>query len=66
VIAVTLIMLLLLEIPLISFVVAPAWTPVAIDRFKGWFARNGAQVAVIGATLIGVALILRGTITLLN
>jgi hypothetical protein len=56
----------LLEIPLISFVVAPAWTPVAIDRFKGWFARNGAQVAVIGATLIGVALILRGTITLLN
>ena len=66
VVAVTLIMLILLEIPLISFAVAPVWTPAAIDRFKGWFARNGARVAVIGATVIGVALILRGTITLIN
>ena len=66
VIAVTLIMLILLEIPLICYAVAPVWTPAAIDRFKGWFARNGAQVVVIGASVIGVALILRGTITLLN
>ena len=65
-VAITLIMLILLEIPLISYAVAPVWTPVAIDRFKGWFADNAARVAVIGATVIGVALILRGTITLLN
>ena len=65
-VAITLIMLILLEIPLISYTVAPVWTPIAIDRFKGWFADNAARVAVIGATVIGVALILRGTITLLN
>ena len=64
VIAVTLIMLILLEIPLISYVVAPVWTPTAIDRFKAWFARNGARVAVSGATIIGAALIVRGTLSL--
>lgn len=66
VVAVTLIMLIMLEIPLISYAVAPVWTPAAIDRFKGWFSRNGAGVAVSGATVIGIALIVRGTITLLS
>jgi hypothetical protein len=59
-------MLILLEIPLISYAVAPVWTPAAIDRFKSWFARNGTRVAVIGATAIGITFILRGAITLLS
>ena len=43
VIAVNIVMLALLEVPLIAFAVAPASTPVAIDRFRGWMARHGAE-----------------------
>lgn len=63
-IAVQAVMLVLLEVPLISFAVAPEWTPLAIGRFKGWLARNGAKALVIGLTAAGGLLILRGIITL--
>ena len=66
VVAVTVIMLVLLELPLLSFTFAPEWTPAALERFKAWLGRNGARAAVIGATVIGVALIIRGTISLLG
>jgi hypothetical protein len=66
VIAVAVVMLALLEIPLISYAVAPAWTPAAIDRLKGWFRQHGARAAVVAATLIGIALIIRGTLTLVG
>ena len=58
------IMLILLEAPLISFAVAPVWTPAAIERFKGWLARHGAEALMIALTVIGVAFILRGIITI--
>jgi hypothetical protein len=61
-ISVNLIMLVLLEIPLIGYAVAPQWTTSAIERAKDWFALNGARVATIGLTVIGVALIIRGVI----
>jgi hypothetical protein len=63
-VAVAVVMLALLEIPLISYAVAPAWTPAAIDRLKGWFRRHGARAAVVASTLIGIALIIRGTVAL--
>jgi Sap, sulfolipid-1-addressing protein len=66
VVAVTVVMLVLLEVPLISFTIAPEWTPAALERFKAWLGRNGARAAVIGATVIGVALIIRGTISLIG
>jgi Sap, sulfolipid-1-addressing protein len=66
VVAVAVVMLLLLELPLLAYVVAPAWTPAAVERFKGWLARNGAHAAVVGATVIGAALVIRGIIGLLN
>ncbi len=66
VVAVTVIMLMLLELPLIGYALAPEWTPVAVERFKAWLGRNGGRAAVIGATAIGVALIARGTIELLG
>jgi len=66
VVAVTVIMLTLLELPLISYTVAPEWTPTAVDGFKRWLTQHGGRVAVIAATVIGVALVLRGTITLLG
>ena len=66
VIAVNVVMLALLEIPLLTFAIAPDWTPVAIERFKGWLARHGSKVLVIGLTFIGCALYLRGILALLR
>ena len=66
VVAVAVVMLLLLEVPLLAYTFAPVWTPAAIERFKGWLARNGAHAAVIAATVIGVALVIKGVLGLLN
>jgi hypothetical protein len=65
VIAVNLIMLMLLELPLIGYTLAPEWTLAAVERLKGWISRNAHRAVVIGASVIGVALIARGVITLL-
>jgi hypothetical protein len=59
------VMLVLLEAPLVSFAVAPDWTPVAVERFKGWMSRNGAKAIAIGLTILGAALILRAVITII-
>jgi hypothetical protein len=64
VLAANVVMLVLLEVPLICFAVAPDWTPIAIERFKSWLARNGGRALVIALTVIGVALIVRGIITI--
>jgi sterol desaturase/sphingolipid hydroxylase (fatty acid hydroxylase superfamily) len=66
VLAVNAVMLVLLEVPLISFALAPDWTPRAIERFKAWLAENGAKAIVIALTIIGAALILRAVITVLT
>jgi Sap-like sulfolipid-1-addressing protein len=60
VLAVNAVMLVLLEVPLIGFAVAPEWTPRMVDRFKGWLGRHGAKALVIALTVIGVLLIVRG------
>ena len=62
VIAVNVVMLMLLELPLIGYSIAPEWTSSAVERLKDWLARNGQRAAVIGATVIGFALIIRGAI----
>jgi len=59
------IMLALLEVPLIGFLLAPEWTPRAVDRFKTWFSRNARRLAFRVALVIGVLLIVRGLIYLL-
>src|SRR5262249_54715842 len=64
VLAVNAVMLVLLEVPLISFAVAPDWTPTAIERFKGWISRRGGKALVIALTVIGVLLIVRGIIAI--
>jgi hypothetical protein len=66
VLAVNAVMLGLLEAPLISFAVAPDWTPLAIERFKAWMARNGAKAIAIGLAVFGAALVLRAVITVLT
>jgi hypothetical protein len=66
VLMVNVIMLALIEVPLITFAVAPDWTPRAIERTKTWFARNAHVIAVRGTAILGILLILRGVITLLD
>lgn len=60
-----LIMLMALELPLISYTVAPEWTPDAIARFKAWFNRNARVFGFRLALAVGLLLIARGVIELL-
>jgi hypothetical protein len=60
-----LIELLLLEVPLLGYVFAPESTADRIARFRNWMARSGRSAAIIGATVIGAWLFIRGVITLL-
>ena len=64
VVAVNLVMLVLLEAPLIGYVIAPESTPIAVERFKTWFGANARRVITVAAALIGVALIVRGLINI--
>jgi hypothetical protein len=59
------IMLWLLEVPLVSFAVAPAWTPRAIERAKAWVGRHARIYAVRGLAVIGALLITKGVLELI-
>jgi Sap, sulfolipid-1-addressing protein len=61
-----LIMLALLEIPLLCFVIAPAWTPRAIDRAKASVGRHAQRFAVRTLTVLGALLVIKGMIELLT
>ncbi len=61
-----LIMLALLEVPLISFAVAPNWTPDAVARAKQWIGRRGRRIAVWGLMALGAALVIKGLTLLLS
>jgi hypothetical protein len=58
------VMLVLLEVPLVSFSVAPDWTPRAVERAKVWIAGHAHVFAVRGLALLGTALIIKGVIGL--
>jgi hypothetical protein len=57
---------LLLELPILGYLVAPDWTQGAVVRFRAWLARNGRRAGVWMAAFIGVFLLIRGLITLLG
>jgi hypothetical protein len=59
-----LVMLILLELPLLSYTIAPDWTPGAVDRAKAWVARNGHQTAIVALSVIGGALVIKGIVGL--
>ncbi|MFN8160468.1 MAG: GAP family protein [Solirubrobacterales bacterium] len=65
VLAINAIMLLLLELPLLCYAIAPEWTPQAIERFKAWFSRHARGFGIYGCGGIGAALVIRGLITVL-
>ena len=64
VIAFCLIQQLLLEIPLVSYFVAPEETADRVRRFRAWLSRNGRQAAIIGAAVLGSLVIVRGIVGL--
>ena len=64
VIGFNLVMLWLLEVPLVSFLIAPDWTPRAIERAKAWVSRHSHTFAVRGLTLFGVLMIIKGIVGL--
>jgi Sap-like sulfolipid-1-addressing protein len=65
VVMVNLIMLSLIELPLLSFTLAPTWTPVALERTKAWFGRHGHTAAFIAVATIGALLVVQGVVTLI-
>lgn len=60
------VMLWLLEVPLASFVVAPDWTPHAVDRAKAWVSRHAHDFAVRGSAAIGALLVIKGIVGLVS
>jgi hypothetical protein len=66
VIGFNLVMLILLELPLLSYTIAPDWTPGAVERAKAWVARNGHRAAVIALSGIGGALVIKGIVGLVG
>jgi hypothetical protein len=66
VIGFNLVMMWLLEVPLASFLIAPEWTPPAIDRAKAWVSRHAHVFAVRGFAALGGLLIIKGLIGLLG
>jgi Sap, sulfolipid-1-addressing protein len=59
-------LLILLIVPLVGFFVAPERTVVEVQRFRSWLTRSGRQMAINGAALLGVLLIVRGLIGYLS
>lgn len=66
VIGFNLVMLWLLEVPLASFLVAPDWTPRAIERAKVWVSRHLHVFAIRGLAAVGTLLVIKGLIGLLG
>jgi Sap, sulfolipid-1-addressing protein len=66
VIGFNLVMMWLLEVPLVSFLVAPEWTPQAVERAKRWVSRHSHTFAVRGFTAVGALLVIKGLIELLT
>ena len=60
------VMLWLLEVPLVSFAIAPDWTPHAIDRAKAWVSRHARLFAVRGFAAVGALLIIKGMVGLVG
>ena len=65
VLAFSVIMLALLEIPLLGHTFAPSWTPGAVQRFKESLSRNGGRILFIGALMLGILLSCAALIELL-
>jgi hypothetical protein len=59
-------LLLLLEIPLVGFVLAPERTVVEVQNFREWLSRNGLKAGIYVAAGLGLFLVVRGVIEFLT
>jgi hypothetical protein len=66
VLVINVIMLALLELPTLSYQLAPDTTAAKVDRAKAAISRHGRQAGIWGATIVGVLLIVRGVIELVS
>ena len=66
IVAFNLIMLALLEISLMSFVIAPEWTPKAIDRARAWGGRHAHRIVGQTLAVLGALLVVKGSVELLS
>ena len=66
VIGFNLVMMWLLEVPLASFLVAPDWTPRAIERATLWVSRHAHTFAIRGFAAVGALLVVKGLIGLVG
>ena len=57
-----LMLLILLEVPLAGYYLAPERTVVEVQRFRAWLTRSGRRIAIVGAAALGALLIARGLI----
>ena len=55
-----LIMFAFIEVPLVSYLVAPEWTGQATARFNAWLNRNGRKLAIGALGVFGIYLIVKG------
>jgi hypothetical protein len=55
-------LLILLEIPLLGYLIAPERTVVEVQRFRAWLSRSGRRMAIVGAGALGIFLIARGVV----
>lgn len=60
-----LIMLALIEVPLLCFVVAPQWTPGAVERTRAWVMHRARRIATYVLVVVGGALVIKGVAGLL-
>jgi Sap, sulfolipid-1-addressing protein len=59
-------LLILLEIPLVGYVLTPERTVVAVQDFRAWLTKNGLKVGIYVLAGLGALLIVRGVIELLT
>lgn len=57
--------LLLLELPVAGYLVAPESTQARVTRFRNWMTRSGRGAVTVGSAAIGAWLLIRGVVTLL-
>lgn len=56
----------LLELPLVGYALAPDRTQDAVERLRAWLEQNGRRAGIVAAAAIGIALVVRGFVTLLG
>ena len=58
------IMFLLVELPLLGYLISPAGTEARVERFHTWLGEHARQVAAVTALIIGIFLIIKAIVHL--